>query len=330
MYYLQTISPRETSDEALKYEATLRNANNKFVNRKTPSGSYKRHHDDLPIVHLQESNWAKNCTLSSKDLIWGSCSPREEEFMSIADAVSRLPLCMTLNQHNLTETAAAFFSLMDNPPTIAIPTEVFEQGYPRFRQDLIMDREDVNQKLLEFQTVMLRKSNSSESQSTTISPETKKSASETCVDLKNGIVPQKMCYLTTMPSSDKQETTPLLDDTTTAHTSNDFHLATFSTPPMPAETQDFSSKQPQDENTVNLNGARLRLHDEQRIYAAMDDDGNVGVVQCIGCSRYLLATSDIKLVYCPGCGTITPLEIGSHSLPHTPSCDSVARMPSPR
>lgn len=79
------------------------------------------------------------------------------------------------------------------------------------------------------------------------------------------------------------------------------------------------------EQSFNERGSKVRIHDEERVFAAMTN-GTARIVQCVGCSRHLLATRDIELVYCPVCHTITPMEIGG-LLPHASSscCENVAR-----
>lgn len=88
-----------------------------------------------------------------------------------------------------------------------------------------------------------------------------------------------------------------------------------------------SSHTTTNEHTIGELGSKVRIqHDEARVYAAMKN-GTATLVQCVGCSRHLLATRDVELVYCPGCGTITPIEIGE-CLPDSPPsscCESVAR-----
>lgn len=55
-------------------------------------------------------------------------------------------------------------------------------------------------------------------------------------------------------------------------------------------------------------GRNIKLHDQDRVYAALHD-GSATVIKCIGCSKHMMVTTDIKLVFCPGCGTLSPITL---------------------
>jgi hypothetical protein len=52
----------------------------------------------------------------------------------------------------------------------------------------------------------------------------------------------------------------------------------------------------------------LKIIGQERVYAAIDK-GTATVVKCLGCAKHMMTTKDIKLVYCPGCGTLSPVSL---------------------
>jgi hypothetical protein len=63
-----------------------------------------------------------------------------------------------------------------------------------------------------------------------------------------------------------------------------------------------------------VGGSRITVFDQDHVYAAIEN-GTATVLKCVGCSKHLLATSDVKLVFCPGCGTLSPATLAKQVLP---------------
>jgi hypothetical protein len=63
-----------------------------------------------------------------------------------------------------------------------------------------------------------------------------------------------------------------------------------------------------------VGSSRIMVFDQDRVYAAIEN-GTATVLKCVGCSKHLLATDDVKLVFCPGCGTLSPVTLAKVVLP---------------
>jgi hypothetical protein len=53
----------------------------------------------------------------------------------------------------------------------------------------------------------------------------------------------------------------------------------------------------------------IKIYDQARVHAAIKDGTATVILKCVGCSKHMVATKDVKLVFCPGCGTLSPVEI---------------------
>ena len=59
-------------------------------------------------------------------------------------------------------------------------------------------------------------------------------------------------------------------------------------------------------------GSNIKIHDQNRVYDAIHN-GNATVIKCIGCTNHMLSTKDIELVFCPGCGILSPTKLAQIS-----------------
>jgi hypothetical protein len=73
----------------------------------------------------------------------------------------------------------------------------------------------------------------------------------------------------------------------------------------------------QEKQKQDFPGANIKVLDQERVYAALNE-GSATIVQCIGCNKHMLATSDIHLILCPACGTLTPLDFATALSSHFP------------
>lgn len=64
------------------------------------------------------------------------------------------------------------------------------------------------------------------------------------------------------------------------------------------------------EERLDSIGSTVRIHDKERVLSAMNQ-GTAQILQCIGCAKHMMVTSDVELAYCPSCGTLTPFEMGT-------------------
>jgi hypothetical protein len=64
----------------------------------------------------------------------------------------------------------------------------------------------------------------------------------------------------------------------------------------------------QHEGGQMVGGSRIKVFDQDRVYAAIEN-GTATVLKCVGCSKHLLATSDVNLVFCPECGSLSPVTL---------------------
>jgi hypothetical protein len=58
----------------------------------------------------------------------------------------------------------------------------------------------------------------------------------------------------------------------------------------------------QDQNT------KIKIFDQDRVYDAIDR-GTAMVLKCVACGKHMLASDDIKLIFCPACCTLAPVEL---------------------
>jgi hypothetical protein len=330
MYALQTIPMNHPSGDAkLKYEATHRKADETIVGRPPREPSQKRRHEAISAVENRTKPWMKHLTLSSKDLIWGSCSSMEEEFMDVStnhksSSTSSPPVSPTSRSEShhhpedpLAEMTAALSSLPGNHTKMAISAgnnlslESDQHSFPRFRQDLIMDHDDVELKMQELQASLLR-STSSDSLPLMALEESSLSYSTSFVATQREIMSQIMrdstssfCCFEPRGGGDGGP-----GPTSRAATTNDTGGGSRVAPLRSMESKHSSlSSSTTREETLDGTGSKVRIHGEGRVFAAMDQ-GTASLLQCLGCSRHMMATNDMKLVYCPGCGTLTPFEMG--------------------
>lgn len=319
MYYLQTTSINQTTkDSSPKSDIDYRKATEKLrASYGETMGSYKRRHRDISTIDIRLQPWMKNFTLSSKDLIWGSCDPIEEQFMSISNVTNAsVPIKSPSSPMISTKS-----SLSDNIPIATNSRDRHEHEYPRFRQDLIMDREDVDLQMLELQATTLQRSSSLSNSPPVSSPREKLALRAGVMDQTDPDFPfscesehAKHVSCGQISADDEEQGQSVMEQGGRPPDRNAGGTRLYPSPYATTSTC---------EHTIDERGSQVRIHDEERVYAAMKN-GTARLVQCVGCSRHMLATRDIELVYCPGCGTITPIEIGG--LPDSPSCcESVAR-----
>jgi hypothetical protein len=62
------------------------------------------------------------------------------------------------------------------------------------------------------------------------------------------------------------------------------------------------------ESVEATKGSKIKIHDQDRVYDAINN-GTAVVLKCIGCSKHMLVTKDSKLVFCPECGTLSPVKL---------------------
>lgn len=305
MYKIEsTISSSPSSEAELKYAAAY---------RKTDSGAVKRRlwhsqpncHEGSAMIRCRSEPWMKRMSLSSKDLIWGSCNEKEEEFMDIRPKSP--PLMGESDAVPLMKMAAALSSLPGNPTMPLIPnmndfSPQNKWNLPRFRQDMIMDHMDVEFRMRDLQTT-LQRSISSDS----MPEEPTLQYSDSFIAAQEKIMFQiKRESVPSTPerrqggggwSPKRTAASPCIS------TAKSFSPSRMSSPKqcLPRYSR---------EETLDSVGSKVLIHDEERVYRAMDQ-GTARIVQCVGCSKHMMATMDMELVYCPGCGTLTPFELGA-------------------
>ena len=59
--------------------------------------------------------------------------------------------------------------------------------------------------------------------------------------------------------------------------------------------------------TNNINN-HFKIVGQEKVFQAMDN-GTAVVVKCLGCDKHMMAATEIKFVYCPGCGTLSPIDM---------------------
>jgi hypothetical protein len=59
---------------------------------------------------------------------------------------------------------------------------------------------------------------------------------------------------------------------------------------------------------VALHGSLIKILGRSRVYDALAD-GTTKIITCIGCESNLLATLSTRLLFCPDCGTLTPIDL---------------------
>lgn len=59
---------------------------------------------------------------------------------------------------------------------------------------------------------------------------------------------------------------------------------------------------------VELHGSLVNILGRDRVYDALAN-GTTKIITCIGCESNLLATLSTKLLFCPDCGTLTPINL---------------------
>lgn len=259
-------------------------------------------------------SWRKHMTLSSRDLIWDSCDGKEHLFMSLQqdskkdvassslfkmqEALAALPGSSFVFH---TPTEGPLLSDSNTTCTTTLSSSCHSQAdststgpLPRFRRERIMDHDDVElccQNLrpptTALTTTSLLRANSSDSFEVPDLLETDLYCSESLMESQQRIMNLIQSEMVSQedaihlqPSS--QEATITATTTTTTTT--------------------------REEILVDGNGSKVRIHDQQRVYTAMDQ-GMARVIQCIGCMRHMMATQDSELIYCPSCGTLNPAEL---------------------
>lgn len=221
----------------------------------------------------------------------------------------------------LAKMAAALSSIAGNHTRLSMPTNAGSDlsikcnqqqqhgGLPRFRQDKIMDHGDVELKMQEFQTSLLR-SMSSDSLPPSALEMPQLSYSHSFVASQREIMSQIVRDSESRISRDSEDNASFSLEQGATHSDTD-----GSSQMALSATRLLRSPEPSlpflkySEETLNGMGSKVRIHDEERVFAAMDE-GTASLIRCVGCVRHMMATSDMKLVYCPGCSTLTPFGMG--------------------
>ena len=68
----------------------------------------------------------------------------------------------------------------------------------------------------------------------------------------------------------------------------------------------------QNEEPIEVPGTNIKIFNQARVYMAIEN-GTATVLKCIGCAKHMLATKDIKFVFCPGCGTLSPISLSTNA-----------------
>lgn len=290
MYTVHNHTIDHQRDQGMKYDAAYRRTPLKGESPRTDSQSL---HESQSSVERKAQPWMKNVTLSKNDLMWDDCDEEEEQFMNIPKLVSPTSPSRCTSLSSLAATLSSLPSLSNEPPfrqhhsdSSDENDDVLSQQLPRFRQDLIMDHSDVELQVNSLQT-SLQRSISSDSIPIPALIESTLNFSESFVASQKQILQH-------------------IQHNSASNSQSSLHLPNEQQPP--SSPWSTSGNQSFREETFDGNGSKIRIHDKERVYAAMNQ-GTARILQCIGCSKHMMATSDIELVFCPACGTVTPLDI---------------------
>ena len=306
MYTIESsINPSRPSDAQTKYEPAY-GKDDKAPVRRRQTHSQQNSHEGIIAVQRRSEPWMERMSVSTKDLIWGSCNVKEEAFMTIRPKSPPLINTSSMAPEPLVKMARALSSLPGHSGKSLMPTEndlswPSDRNPPRFRQDTIMDHVDVELRVQGLQTTLQR---SISSDSTPDEPPLKFSDSF--------IASQKemMVQIESSSSGPSSSERLLAGKASPARLPSPSAGSTKTMSPQRMASPKLSSPQRSSrEETVNSMGCKVRIHDEERVYRAMDD-GTASIIQCVGCSKHMMAASDIELVLCPNCGTLTPFEVG--------------------
>jgi hypothetical protein len=174
-----------------------------------------------------------------------------------------------------------------------------EEQYPRYSSFDTRDEEDIEDSLRAFQSQIAKVADTSDAASSCGTPPYLRSSS-------SFIREQEAIWSDFQP---KRASNPIEEDATRFMIEEDEASPRNSTPvdvaPQPRPTARRRDGVVQQE----IGGSRIKVFDQQdRVYAAVEN-GTATVLKCVGCSKHLLATNDVKLVFCPGCGTLSPVTL---------------------
>jgi hypothetical protein len=244
-------------------------------------------HESSPAVEQADEPWMKHMTQNVSDLMNDKIDPKEEFHMRIPSGrtTNRASQSLSLSPINRRST---LMSTLDDSPTIGPPqmTQLSDTSssngspFPQYyRLDRVVDSEDDIDREVEILLTALDRQKLEGCPQPRTCEELKLEFSESFVTEQQNIL-SRIQQQPQSPAVGKNSTIATDDRQSTVR-----------------------------EEKVDAKGSKIRIHDQSRVYAAIKE-GTAKVLKCIGCSRHMLATSDIKLVFCPGCGTLTPVEMG--------------------
>ena len=172
-----------------------------------------------------------------------------------------------------------------------------EELYPRYSIDTC-DKEDIEDSLQAFQSRIAKVADTSSAVSSRGPPHLERSSS-------SFIREQEAIWSDFQP---KRDSDSIEEDSNRFLIEEDEASPRNSAPAGVAPPQPRPTARRHEGIQQEVGGSRITLLDQDRVYAAIEN-GTATVLKCVGCSKHLLATNDVKLVFCPGCGTLSPVTL---------------------